>query len=70
MQEAALVFTSNSKLHEDNELKKKQCLCFQGHHRPFPQFPTPETTNLESNYSKNLLQTGNTTSNQISFKVP
>ena len=57
MQEAALVFTGNSKLHEDNDLgKKNNAYYFQGCHRPFPQFPTPETTNLESNYSKTLRQ--------------
>ena len=50
--------------------EKNNACYFQGNHQPFPQFPTPETINLESNYSKTLRQTGNTTSNQISFKVP
>ena len=26
----------------------------EGQHRPFPQFPTPQTTYLERNYSKIL----------------
>ena len=29
---------------------------FEGQHRPFPQFPTPQTTYLERNYSKILCQ--------------
>ena len=39
----------------------------------FPRFPTPQATYLESNYSKIYVkqrQTGNTTSNRISFRVP
>ena len=72
MQEAALVFIASSKSHEEIESsgKKINVYYFQGRHRPFLQFPTPQTTYLESNYGKILRQTGNTTSKRISFKVP
>ena len=72
MQEAALAFTASSKSHEEIESagKKSNVYYFQGRHRPFPQFPTPQTTYLESNYSKILRQTGSITSNRNSFKVP
>ena len=42
---------------------------FQGHYRAVCQFPTPHKTYVESKYRKILLQTGNTASNRISFKV-
>ena len=72
LQEAALVFTSSSKLYEEIESVGTKSIVyhFQGWHRPFPQFPTPQTAHLESNYSKILRQTGNTTSNLVSVKVP
>ena len=72
LQEAALVFTASSKSFVEIELagEKSNIYYFQGRHRPFPKFPTPQTTYLESNYSKILRQIGNTTSNRISFKVP
>ena len=63
LHEAALVFTACSKLH-------KLCILFsRATRRTFPQFPTPQTTYSESNYSKIILPFGNTTSNQISFRV-
>ena len=71
MQEAALVFTSTTKPHEEKESvgTKKIVYYFQGQHRPFPQFSTPQTAYLESNYSKTLRQSGNTTSNLVSVKM-
>ena len=72
LQEADLVFISSSKSHEEIEsVGTKSIACyFQRRHLPFSQFSTPQTTYLESNYSKILLQTGNTTSNLVSVKVP
>ena len=54
MQEAALVFNASSKSHEEIESagKKAMSIIFKETHRPFPQFPTSQTTYLESNYSK------------------
>ena len=71
LQETALVFTTSSKLHEEIESagEKNNVYYFQGRQRPFPQHPTPQTTYFESNCSKILRQTRNTTSNRISFKV-
>ena len=50
--------------------EKSNVYYFERRHRPFPQFPTPQTTYLERNYSKTLCQKGNTTANRINFKVP
>ena len=71
LQEAALVFTTNSKSHEEIESaeKKSNVYYFQEQHGLFLQFPKLQTTYLESNHSKILRQTWNTTSNQISIKV-
>ena len=74
MQEAALVFTTSSKLHKEIETagRKTMSIVFKGD-TLFPRFPTPQATYLESNYSKIYVkqrQTGNTTSNRISFRVP
>ena len=53
LEEAALVFTANRKLHEEIELaEKKQCLLSSRAKSTFPQLPTSQTTYFESNYDK------------------
>ena len=67
LQEAFLVITASSKLHEEIESACKKAMFIQ---HSFFEFTALKITYLESIYSKILRQTGYNTCSRIRFKVP